>query len=396
MGKRSEGRHFRCRFLAREFVHDDPEMEGLYTSGSTAATGRLVDMRAVQHRYSILCLDAENAYFHAEEDEDVHCWPPKEWVQRYHSRGGRVDNPWWKLKRQLYGRRKAAKKFKEFVVTATDGLGIEQCPEQPSLFRRPGTTLIFECHHDDFYVSGSSVELPWLEENLGARPKLKQAEPLGPGSQYSYLRRERGLTRTPTPPLETYIKNVLDILGLVDNKCKPMPTPIVQTRQKSDEDEPRLGEEDRRAYHRCVRHSQTSLEVPTRQHSQSTRSARRSHPPELQKLGIKMRKESNDPEYLDAHRRRLEWRFNQQKEYFGLNTQDRFGNVEGVHEGSELSNVIERRERAPRCGDDNSSGVAPRTTSGILGKVGEAPIENRFDSSPRHHPEARMRTSQAH
>ena len=61
-------------------------------SGITAATGRLVDMHAVQHGYSILSLDAENAYFHAEEDEDVYCWPPKEWVQRYHARGGRVEN----------------------------------------------------------------------------------------------------------------------------------------------------------------------------------------------------------------------------------------------------------------------------------------------------------------
>ena len=31
-----------------------------------------------------------------------------------------------------------------------------------------------------------------------------------------------------------------------------MPTPTVQTRQKSDNEEPRLGEEGRRAYHRCV------------------------------------------------------------------------------------------------------------------------------------------------
>ena len=113
---------WRCRFVAREFRHDDPEMEGLYTSGSTAATGRLVDMHAVQHEHSILCLDAENAHFHAEEDEDVYYWPPKEWVQRYHARGGRVENPWWQLKRHLYGRRKAAKKFNEFVVTATDGV----------------------------------------------------------------------------------------------------------------------------------------------------------------------------------------------------------------------------------------------------------------------------------
>ena len=46
-------------------------------------------------------------------------------------------------------------------------------------------------------------------------------------------------------PRETYIKNVLDILGLGDNQCKAMPPRIVQTRQKSDEGEPRLGEEDR-------------------------------------------------------------------------------------------------------------------------------------------------------
>ena len=108
------------------------------------------------------------------------CWPPKEWVRRYHARGGRVENPWWKLKRHLYGRRKAAKKFNEFVVAATHGLGIEQCTEQQSLFRRPGTTLIFECHRDDFYVSGSNVELAWLQQNWGARLKL---EPLSPWVQ---------------------------------------------------------------------------------------------------------------------------------------------------------------------------------------------------------------------
>ena len=31
------------------------------TSGSTAATGGLADMHAVQHGYSILCLDADHA-----------------------------------------------------------------------------------------------------------------------------------------------------------------------------------------------------------------------------------------------------------------------------------------------------------------------------------------------
>ena len=56
--------------------------------------------------------------------------------------------------------------------SATDGLGIK-CPEQPSLFRRPATTLIFECHQDDFHVSGSNVELAWLQENFGCNAQAE-------------------------------------------------------------------------------------------------------------------------------------------------------------------------------------------------------------------------------
>ena len=111
-----EGDKWRCRFVARQFRHDDPEMEGLHTSGSTAATSRLLDMHAVHNGYSTLCLDVENVY----------CWPPKEWVKGNHDRGGRVESPWCKLKRQLYKKRKPAKKFNDFVVSATVGLGLEQ------------------------------------------------------------------------------------------------------------------------------------------------------------------------------------------------------------------------------------------------------------------------------
>ena len=45
--------------------------------------------------------------------EEVYCWPQKE---RSHARGGRVENPWWKLKKKLYGRRKCRG-------------GVEQCPD---------------------------------------------------------------------------------------------------------------------------------------------------------------------------------------------------------------------------------------------------------------------------
>ena len=220
----------------------------------------------------------------------THCWPAREWVQRYHARSGRVENPWWELKRQLYGRRKAAKKFNEFVVTATDGLGIEHYPEQPS-------PLQTARNHIDFLsvtkTTSTCQRALWNwrgSRESGCKAQLKPAEPMGPGSQYSYLRARRTRIDADTihdAPRETYIKNILDILRLGDHKCKPMPTPIVQIRQKSDENEPRLGDGDRRSYHRCVgiqRHllkcrPRHSIRSPRGQ--QDARIARRCRPPKI-------------------------------------------------------------------------------------------------------------------
>ena len=95
-----------------------------------------------------------------------------------------------------------------------------KCPEPPTPFRPPGTTLIFQCHQDDFLVSGGNVELTWLQENLGARLKLTPAEPVGPGSPYSYLRATR--TRVDTihiAPRETWTSWVSATTSA--NRCQP-------------------------------------------------------------------------------------------------------------------------------------------------------------------------------
>ena len=95
---------------------------------------------------------------------------------------------------------------------------------------------------------------------------------------------------------------------------------------------------------------------------------------------------------------RLEWRFNQSKEYLGWSAQDRVSNSERIHEGSELSNVIERRKRIQRCGDDDGRGIAPPTTPGILGDVDSTAargIIQRQGCGPRKHIETRLLWLQA-
>ena len=227
-------------------------------------------MHAVQHGYSILCLDAENAYFHAEEDEEVCCWLPREW---------------------------------------------------------------------------NNVELAWLKETLCARLRLKPAEPMGPGPQY--------------------------LLSSDEKK-----------RQKSDEHEPRRGEEDRLAYHRCagiVRHLlkyRPDIAVAVHEVSKTLASPGDADFRRLrrlgryllgtQKLGI-MQRHSNDPEHLDAYTH-ADWSGDSiyKKSTFGWNTQERVSNVERIREGSELSNVIERRESEYFAAVTTTA--TPPTTSGILGE----------------------------
>ena len=160
------------------------------------------------------------------------------------SRGITPEEDEWRI---LGGRRQAAKKFHEFVVSATVGLGLEQCPGQPSLFRRPATALIFELHQDDFYVCVR--EQCMAPGTMGARLKLKLAEPVGPGSQYSDFRATR--TRVDIDTIHIAPREI-SIRVSVTTSANRYASPDSPNATEIDEDEPRLGEEDRRAYRACV------------------------------------------------------------------------------------------------------------------------------------------------
>ena len=151
MGKRfQKGEKWRCRFVVRASRQDDPWQGSTLQAARPEREGWWTCMRS---SFAIRSCAS---------------------MQRTRTSTQRMTRKFTGgFQRQLYGRRKAAKNVNEFVVSEIVGLGLglEQCPEQPSLFRRPRTTLI--------------AESAWLHAHLGARLKLKPAEPMGPRSQYS-------------------------------------------------------------------------------------------------------------------------------------------------------------------------------------------------------------------
>ena len=73
-----------------------------------------------------------------------------------------------------------------------------------------------------------------------------------------------------------------------------------------------------------------------------------------------MIRKSKDPEHLDAYTD-ADWSGDSIDR---KSAQDRVSNIARVHEGSELSNVMEWRKRVLRCGDDGR-GIAPPTSPGF-------------------------------
>lgn len=156
-----------------------------------------------------------------------------------------------RMLKQLYGRRRASKKFNEFVADVLTKCGMESSVDAPSVYMFPGTALVLEVHQDDAYAGGTQEERTWLCETI--HMVIKASPVLGPGDVYSYLTAARHYLDVGSihiMPRESYTKDIPKELVL--EECNPVPTPIVRTRRTEGLDTALLAPVDRTSYHRCV------------------------------------------------------------------------------------------------------------------------------------------------
>ena len=147
-------------------------------------------------------------------------------------------------------------------------------------------------------------------------------------------------------------------------------------------------------------HSRTSLAVPPR-HRFCSRLPRRLHFPETQIFGDcddlqipagyskAWHHDSEDQRHRASrsiHRCRLEWPPERREEHLGRNTPDWVNNAARIHERSQFADVVKRRGRTLRRGDDDR-----RDITYLQRRI---PIKLRLRSgSTGHHPAARVRSS---
>ncbi len=227
-------KHEKSRFVAKEY--NTGARDDVFAYSSDASLSRVVELHAAKKGYATTVFDVGCAFIHASEEEFVCAKPPDEWVQEDpERRTGKL----WRLRKQLYGRRKAPKAWQQHFTAITAELGFIQHGGQPSIFYRPTDDIVMDVHMDDGHAAGPAECLRRLLKELGERLLLKHVGIID-GSEgadrYSYLKqnKQRIGGHIATKPRDKYVDDVLKLLEL--EGCKPVSTPGVKGDMPGDDE----------------------------------------------------------------------------------------------------------------------------------------------------------------
>eukprot|EP00959_Pyramimonas_sp_CCMP1952_P047163 984489-Pyramimonas_sp.AAC.1 len=91
---------------------------------------RVVDNVALKHGWPTFTVDAEDAYYHVPEEEDVWVECPPEVLEERRAKGDSEDCV-WQLAKQLPRRRAGGKRWVEFAAGQLMARGFERSPTAP-------------------------------------------------------------------------------------------------------------------------------------------------------------------------------------------------------------------------------------------------------------------------
>eukprot|EP00971_Amphidinium_carterae_P093763 1855474-Amphidinium_carterae.1 len=90
-------------------------------------------MLAVKKNYFTCTADATRAFFQVPQDELCYVQPPEEWISRWMARGGSA-NTIWRMKRWLYGQRRAPAAWIEWEAAVLESEGCKRDPAAPQFY----------------------------------------------------------------------------------------------------------------------------------------------------------------------------------------------------------------------------------------------------------------------
>eukprot|EP00971_Amphidinium_carterae_P342746 6482167-Amphidinium_carterae.1 len=201
----------KARICAQDF-RMGTHLEEHYSPTPTAASLRLVLVLALQLDLVVWFGDFSSAFLHVPLDDEVWVRPPLML--------NRPSGEMWRLRKALYGLRRAPKGFHAFVQKVLGDLGFYCTKSDCCVFRHEQRVLFVLAHVDDPVMVGSEGDIKWLCAKLKEQMYFNPADkPLGKEPQrfLGKLYARDGDTITITHP-KGYEEGILRDLNLLTAK----------------------------------------------------------------------------------------------------------------------------------------------------------------------------------
>jgi len=242
----------KARFVSREFRGGDSTVD-FFAPATGGSTSRIILIYALFEGLWTFIFDASSAFLHVPEIEFVVVNPPQEYLDAEVAAGRRGDCL-WRMRRTLYGRRGAAQAWTTWLSgELVDRCGLEKCPQSPTFFKDPKSSVRVDVHMDDGHGCGTKSDVEEFLVKLSRNVLIKIGGPYDPDhSTYCHLkriiiRRPKQIIIKPNP---AHIKAILETLGM--EQCTPVTSPAPEAKTVEVEDMTPLDQYDYEAFRRCV------------------------------------------------------------------------------------------------------------------------------------------------
>ena len=209
----------RCRLVAKQFRFFDGWRDDVLAGTPDLVVYRVLLARAAANPdMGILIADVTAAFLQAplDETEVLVVKPPED---------ANTPNTLWRLKKAMYGTRKASKHWDTKKAEVMKTLGFTRLKGDSSVYFHESLDILTEIHGDDWLAVGPPKNLRILGNGLKQHltVTLKDIIAVGPGfaKQGVFLKRELRLTDNgyEYEANRTHVNDLLDTLGL--QNCKP-------------------------------------------------------------------------------------------------------------------------------------------------------------------------------
>ena len=142
----------------------------VYAATGSTASQRLCLAVALDRDWIVVPADVSTAFLHASLDTEMYVWPPD---------GMAAEGVVWRLRKALYGLRRAPQLFQRHLQGVLKELGFKQLKCDSTVFYHEEMEVLIDSHVDDMKVAGKEAQVDKIFEMLSEHLTIKREAEFG-------------------------------------------------------------------------------------------------------------------------------------------------------------------------------------------------------------------------